>query len=705
MSPEEQLLWLFVHKQDKLVAGDNITLTRNEDGTVTISAQGTTGSTYRIAEVEPDEGYVMAYALIDIATGRQSGDKINIPEGGSATTPVITATASVDSSTGTPSVDVAKTGTDEAPNFAFAFHNLKGETGARGPAGETGPAGPAGETGETGPAGPAGETGPAGPAGQTGPAGEDGISPEVSVTSITGGHRVTITDADHPQGQSFDVMDGDAVVPDISAQASVGTGTGTPTVNVSKSGTADAPVFTFTFDNLKGANGSDGISPTVTVRSITGGHQIEIVSAGGTERFDVMDGTDGQDGTDGISPTITVRSITGGHQIEIVSAGGTERFDVMDGSDGSDGISPEVTLTTITGGHRVTITDADHPQGQSFDIMDGVDGDDGYSPVVTITSITGGHTVNITDATHPQGQSFTVLDGTDGSDGISPTVTVRSITGGHQIEIVSAGGTERFDVMDGTDGQDGSSATIQVGTVTTGQPGSNASVTNSGTSSAAVLDFTIPAGATGQTGSAGPGVPSGGTDGQVLTKDGSTDYATRWETPSSGGGGEIKELTIGPNGDLPIDFLVHGNLQSFYSKSFQGKLQRITIDGKDVFKWQPTSNYLAHAGCSFNGTPSSETSPTYSGFATTTDYSWSTAPQSIIDFLDGITESITLPPLACSLKYTNSSYQYVHLPGTMWIRLEHRTNNGVKEYRVISNVYFDPPRTNINGEWHIYIYG
>ena len=70
MSPEEQLLWLFVHKQDKLVAGDNITLTRNEDGTVTISAQGTTGSTYRIAEVEPDEGYVKAYALIDISTGQ-----------------------------------------------------------------------------------------------------------------------------------------------------------------------------------------------------------------------------------------------------------------------------------------------------------------------------------------------------------------------------------------------------------------------------------------------------------------------------------------------------------------------------------------------------------------------------------------------------------------------------------------------------------
>jgi len=37
---------------------------------------------------------------------------------------------------------------------------------------------------------------------------EKGYSPEVTITEITGGHRVTITDKEHPTGQSFDVMDG-----------------------------------------------------------------------------------------------------------------------------------------------------------------------------------------------------------------------------------------------------------------------------------------------------------------------------------------------------------------------------------------------------------------------------------------------------------------------------------------------------------------
>ena len=44
-------------------------------------------------------------------------------------------------------------------------------------------------------------------------------------------------------------------------------------------------------------------------------------------------------------------------------------------------------------------------------------------------------------------------------------------------------------------------------------------------------------GATGATGPAGQGIPSGGTDGQVLYKDGSTNYATRWGAPPSGGSG------------------------------------------------------------------------------------------------------------------------------------------------------------------------
>jgi hypothetical protein len=57
----------------------------------------------------------------------------------------------------------------------------------------------------------------------------------------------------------------------------------------------------------------------------------------------------------------------------------------------------------------------------------------------------------------------------------------------------------------GPTGAQGAAATVTVGTTTTGAAGSLASVTNVGTSSAAILNFTIPQGATGATGSGGGG--------------------------------------------------------------------------------------------------------------------------------------------------------------------------------------------------------
>lgn len=49
--------------------------------------------------------------------------------------------------------------------------------------------------------------------GPKGNPGDDGFSPTITVTDITGGHRVTITDATGPH--SFDVMDGEGAVQDV----------------------------------------------------------------------------------------------------------------------------------------------------------------------------------------------------------------------------------------------------------------------------------------------------------------------------------------------------------------------------------------------------------------------------------------------------------------------------------------------------------
>ena len=88
--------------------------------------------------------------------GPQKKKKKKGADGKNGVTPVITATATVDSNTGTPSVQVTKDGSAEAPSFTFAFSNLKGTKGDAGERGPQGLQGAKGDPGDQGPQGPAG---------------------------------------------------------------------------------------------------------------------------------------------------------------------------------------------------------------------------------------------------------------------------------------------------------------------------------------------------------------------------------------------------------------------------------------------------------------------------------------------------------------------------------------------------------------------
>lgn len=71
----------------------------------------------------------------------------------------------------------------------------------------------------------------------------------------------------------------------------------------------------------------------------------------------------------------------------------------------------------------------------------------------------------------------------------------------------------------GATGATGTAATISIGTVTTGAAGSSATVTNSGTSSAAVLDFSIPR---GNTGTGDVNGPASSVDSEIVLFDSTT---------------------------------------------------------------------------------------------------------------------------------------------------------------------------------------
>lgn len=71
------------------------------------------------------------------------------------------------------------------------------------------------------------------------------------------------------------------------------------------------------------------------------------------------------------------------------------------------------------------------------------------------------------------------------------------------VDLSGATGIKGEDGADGADGKDGVAATITIGTVTTGAAGSQAQVTNAGTTNAAKFNFVIPKGADGADGQNG----------------------------------------------------------------------------------------------------------------------------------------------------------------------------------------------------------
>ena len=153
----------------------------------------------------------------------------------------------------------------------------------------------------------------------------------------------------------------------------------------------------------------------------------------------------------------------------------------------------------------------------------------------TLGPVTASVTIGTT-TTLPAGSSATVTNSGD----IHNAIFNFGIPQGIQGDVGPTGPTGPTGPQ-GPAGDPGTAATIAIGVTNTGSPGSSATVTNSGTSSAAVFNFTVPAGATGATGAAGatgpagPGVPAGGNTNQVLAKINGTDFQTQWVSIAGSG--------------------------------------------------------------------------------------------------------------------------------------------------------------------------
>lgn len=101
---------------------------------------------------------------------------------------------------------------------------------------------------------------------------------------------------------------------------------------------------------------------------------------------------DGKNGDPGVSPTVAVSTITGGHRITITDKNGTKTVDVMDGEDGEPGRGIKSIARTSGNGaagtvDTYTITYTDNTTG-TFQVRNGSNGAPGQAATLEITGAT-----------------------------------------------------------------------------------------------------------------------------------------------------------------------------------------------------------------------------------------------------------------------------------------------------------------------------
>ena len=294
----------------------------------------------------------------------------------------------------------------------------------------------------------------------------------------------------------------------------------------------------------------------------------------------------GDKGDKGDAATITIGTVQSGDTPAVVNSGSqTDAIFNFTFPKGDDGDAATIQVGTVTSGVNASVTNRGTSSAAIFDftLPKGDKGDTGQGINVlgeyaTLADLEAAHPtgnpgnaymvgtthpkdLSIWDVVHKQWSNEGQLQGVKGDTGDAATITVGSVTEGATMSVTNSGTTSAavfdFVLKKGDKGDQGNAGTISVGTVTSGQ---TASVTNSGTSTAAVFDFVLPQGPQGPQGNpttvngkSGNNITLVGTDiGTKLTATLTAGSTTVTFTDDSIGNASLIDVYSDPFGINPI---------------------------------------------------------------------------------------------------------------------------------------------------------
>ena len=362
---------------------------------------------------------------------------------------------------------------------------------------------------------PVNNSGAKGDTGIQGPKGDIGLSISAATVTLSGRLQLTLTDNS--------VVDAGSVA---GIKSAVVNGSGeliltkqdNTTINV---GSVIGPQGQQGVQGIQGnkgdtgSQGPAGVSVTsVSVNNL--GHLLVVKSDGITLDAGSVVGAKGDQGIQGIQGIQGLKGDTGNRGDQGIQ--GIQGIQGLKGDQGDVGVG--VSAASVNGSGHLIITKTDSstvdagnvvgPQGAQGIKGDtgaqGIEGDRGISVKQAVVE-NGNLLITLDDATQLNAGSVIGEQGPQGAKGDTGVGITSGTINGDDLILTKSDSTT-FNVGNvrglkgdtGTKGDTGNTGTISIGSVTTGAVGSSVVVTNSGTNTAATLNFTIPQGAKGDTG-------------------------------------------------------------------------------------------------------------------------------------------------------------------------------------------------------------